>query len=78
MGSAATVVSAGTSRKARIASIFQHYYPEVRNKIFVFDQNILQNLNSRVVGALCSSAVLFLSSCWSTDLSSAMGFSLPG
>ena len=33
MGSAATVVSAGTSRKARIASIFQHYYPEVRSKI---------------------------------------------
>ena len=33
MGSAATVVSAGTSRKARIASIFQHYYPEVRNMI---------------------------------------------
>ena len=41
MGSAATVVSAGTSRKARIASIFQHYYPEVRNKI-IPSTNILQ------------------------------------
>lgn len=28
VGSVATVVSAGTSRKQRIASIFQHYYPE--------------------------------------------------
>ena len=58
MGSAATVVSAGTSRKARIASIFQHYYPEVRSKIipqilfFIFSNSTQTNYKNLFQGRL--------------------------